>query len=97
MTLRKHFDVEHYIRWPRMLSSAVALDVFNWLVSNKFEHWWNHMKRKTGNVIYCTKFAEMKEPVPPIMNDKIKYITIRLEESVVIPCVAYANPRPVFR
>ena len=39
----------------------------------------------------------MKEPVPPIMNDKIKYITIRQDESVVIPCVAYANPKPDFR
>lgn len=39
----------------------------------------------------------MKEPVPPIMNDKIKYITVRLKESVVIPCVAYANPKPIYR
>lgn len=57
--------------------------------------------RKTEVVIYCLHyspdFTEMKEPVPPIMNDKIKYITIRMEESVVIPCVAYANPRPIFR
>ncbi|CRK99030.1 CLUMA_CG011985, isoform A [Clunio marinus] len=43
------------------------------------------------------QLTEMKEPVPPIMNDKIKYITIRMEESVVIPCVAYANPKPLFR
>lgn len=31
------------------------------------------------------------------MNDKIKYITVRLKESVVIPCVAYANPKPIYR
>lgn len=40
---------------------------------------------------------EMKENVPPIMNEKIKYLTVRLEESIVIPCVAYANPRPIYR
>lgn len=39
----------------------------------------------------------MKEPVPPIMNDKIKYLTLRLEDSVVIPCAAYASPRPQYR
>lgn len=40
--------------------------------------------------------TEMREPVPPIMNDKIIQLTSRLDESLVIPCVAYASPRPTY-
>ncbi|KAL7034690.1 hypothetical protein ACKWTF_008060 [Chironomus riparius] len=50
-----------------------------------------------SNSVGRIQLTEMKEPVPPIMNDKIKYITVRLKESVVIPCVAYANPKPIYR
>lgn len=43
------------------------------------------------------QIAEMREPVPPIMNEKNIQITVKLDEPVIIPCVAYANPRPQFR
>lgn len=43
------------------------------------------------------QIAEMREPVPPIMNEKTVQITVKLDEPVIIPCVAYANPRPQFR
>lgn len=39
----------------------------------------------------------MKEAVPPIMNEKVKHEVVRLEESLVVPCVAYASPRPLYR
>lgn len=41
--------------------------------------------------------TEMREPVPPIMNDKIIQLTSRVDEALVIPCVAYASPRPEYR
>jgi hypothetical protein len=43
------------------------------------------------------QLTEMKESVPPIMNDKIKYVNVRMEDPLVLPCVAYANPRPIYR
>lgn len=31
------------------------------------------------------------------MNEKMVQIVAKLEEPIVIPCVAYANPRPNYR
>ena len=39
----------------------------------------------------------MRELVPPIMNEKVVSITARVGDPVVVPCVAYANPKPVYR
>ncbi|XP_015601116.1 Down syndrome cell adhesion molecule-like protein Dscam2 isoform X2 [Cephus cinctus] len=40
------------------------------------------------------QLTEISRAMPPILNEKLVYMTSRLEEIVVIPCVAYANPRP---
>lgn len=39
----------------------------------------------------------MREPVPPILNQKSIQMTTKLGETLIIPCVAYANPRPTYR
>ncbi|XP_017464721.1 PREDICTED: uncharacterized protein LOC108358085 [Rhagoletis zephyria] len=41
--------------------------------------------------------SEMRELVPPIMNEKATSIVARLGDPVVVPYVAYANPKPVYR
>uniref|UniRef100_A0A1I8PU60 Ig-like domain-containing protein n=2 Tax=Stomoxys calcitrans TaxID=35570 RepID=A0A1I8PU60_STOCA len=43
------------------------------------------------------QLTEMRELVPPIMNEKVVSITARMGDPVVVPCVAYANPKPVYR
>ncbi|XP_043479175.1 Down syndrome cell adhesion molecule-like protein Dscam2 isoform X3 [Leptopilina heterotoma] len=43
------------------------------------------------------QLTETRGSMPPMLNDKLVYITARIEETIVIPCVAYANPRPTNR
>ncbi|XP_020714029.1 Down syndrome cell adhesion molecule-like protein Dscam2 [Ceratitis capitata] len=43
------------------------------------------------------QLTEMRELVPPIMNEKTTSVVARLGDPVVVPCVAYANPKPVYR
>lgn len=40
---------------------------------------------------------EMRELVPPIMNDKKIAIMARVGDPLVLPCIAYANPKPTYR
>lgn len=42
-------------------------------------------------------FIGMREPVPPILNEKLIQMTTKIGESILIPCVAYANPRASYR
>lgn len=39
----------------------------------------------------------MREAVPPILNDKFVHIVTKLDETIVVPCVAYASPPPIYR
>ncbi|XP_026843877.1 Down syndrome cell adhesion molecule-like protein Dscam2 [Drosophila persimilis] len=41
--------------------------------------------------------AEMRELVPPIMNEKTTKLMIRAGDPLVVACVAYANPKPTYR
>ncbi|XP_020288503.1 Down syndrome cell adhesion molecule-like protein Dscam2 isoform X2 [Pseudomyrmex gracilis] len=40
---------------------------------------------------------EIRGTMPPIINEKLVYMSARLKDTVVIPCVAYANPTPTNR
>lgn len=42
-------------------------------------------------------FPEIRGSMPPIINEKLVYMSARLKDTVVIPCVAYANPTPTNR
>lgn len=44
-----------------------------------------------------TFLSGMREPVPPILNEKLIQMTTKIGESLIIPCVAYANPRASYR
>lgn len=57
----------------------------------------NLLNQSNTFFLLLTFEIEMKESVPPIMNDKIRYVTVKIKDSVVIPCVAYANPKPIYR
>lgn len=46
------------------------------------------------NVFYYFKITEIRGFTPPILNEKLHTMSARLEDTVVIPCVAYANPPP---
>lgn len=39
----------------------------------------------------------MHEAVPPILNQEMVDITTKSEETIIIPCVAYASPSPKYR
>ncbi|XP_011342293.1 Down syndrome cell adhesion molecule-like protein Dscam2 isoform X3 [Ooceraea biroi] len=43
------------------------------------------------------QLTEIRGSMPPIINEKLVYMSARLKDTVVIPCVAYANPTPVNR
>ncbi|XP_015190720.1 PREDICTED: Down syndrome cell adhesion molecule-like protein Dscam2 isoform X7 [Polistes dominula] len=43
------------------------------------------------------QLTELRGSVPPIINEKLVYKSARLKETIVIPCVAYANPTPTNR
>ncbi|XP_012218067.1 cell adhesion molecule Dscam2-like isoform X2 [Linepithema humile] len=43
------------------------------------------------------QLTEIRGFMPPIINDKLVYMSARLKDTVVIPCVAYANPTPTNR
>ncbi|XP_014485965.1 PREDICTED: Down syndrome cell adhesion molecule-like protein Dscam2 isoform X3 [Dinoponera quadriceps] len=40
------------------------------------------------------QLTEIRGSMPPIINEKLVYMSSRLKDTVVIPCVAYANPTP---
>lgn len=41
--------------------------------------------------------AEIRSTMPPMINEKVVYMSARLKDTVVIPCVAYGNPTPTNR
>ncbi|XP_036147344.1 Down syndrome cell adhesion molecule-like protein Dscam2 isoform X7 [Monomorium pharaonis] len=43
------------------------------------------------------QLTEIRGSMPPIINEKLVYMSARLKDTVVIPCVAYANPTPTNR
>lgn len=51
----------------------------------------------TLSLYILSLYTEMRELVPPIMNEKATSVVARLGDPVVVPCVAYANPKPVYR
>ncbi|XP_068082151.1 cell adhesion molecule Dscam2 [Anabrus simplex] len=43
------------------------------------------------------QLTDIRGTVPPILNEKLVMLTARVDDTVVVPCVAYANPRPRYR
>ncbi|XP_072746740.1 cell adhesion molecule Dscam2 isoform X1 [Anoplolepis gracilipes] len=43
------------------------------------------------------QLTEIRGSMPPIINEKLVYMSARLKDTVVIPCVAHANPTPTNR
>ncbi|GAB1864901.1 Down syndrome cell adhesion molecule [Camponotus japonicus] len=43
------------------------------------------------------QLTEIRGTMPPIINEKLVYMSARLKDTVVIPCVAHANPTPTNR
>ncbi|KPU79154.1 uncharacterized protein Dana_GF27026 [Drosophila ananassae] len=43
------------------------------------------------------QLTEIQELVPPIINEKILKLRIRIGDPLVVACDAYANPRPTYR
>ncbi|XP_070135044.1 cell adhesion molecule Dscam2-like [Drosophila bipectinata] len=43
------------------------------------------------------QLTEIRELVPPIINEKILKVRIRLGDPLVVACDAYANPKPIYR
>jgi hypothetical protein len=42
-------------------------------------------------------FTDIRGPVPPVLNERMLAVTAKVDDTVVVPCVAYANPRPHYR
>nr|CAD7423173.1 unnamed protein product [Timema monikensis] len=42
------------------------------------------------------QLTDIRGPVAPILNEKLVMISAKVDETVVVPCVAYANPRPQY-
>ncbi|XP_052128086.1 cell adhesion molecule Dscam2-like isoform X2 [Frankliniella occidentalis] len=43
------------------------------------------------------QLTDARRPVAPILHETTSTLPARLEEAVVVPCVAHANPPPVYR
>ncbi|XP_053999258.1 cell adhesion molecule Dscam2-like isoform X3 [Hylaeus anthracinus] len=43
------------------------------------------------------QLTETRSSMPPMMNEKVVYMSVRLKDTIVIPCVAYGNPTPTNR
>ncbi|XP_034252481.1 Down syndrome cell adhesion molecule-like protein Dscam2 [Thrips palmi] len=43
------------------------------------------------------QLTDARRPVAPILHETTSTVSARVEESVVVPCVAHANPPPVYR
>ncbi|XP_043798140.1 Down syndrome cell adhesion molecule-like protein Dscam2 isoform X4 [Apis laboriosa] len=43
------------------------------------------------------QLTEIRSTMPPMINEKVVYMSARLKDTVVIPCVAYGNPTPTNR
>jgi hypothetical protein len=41
--------------------------------------------------------TDIRGPVPPVLNERLLILTAKVDDTIVIPCVAYANPRPHYR
>ncbi|XP_076276315.1 cell adhesion molecule Dscam2 isoform X6 [Lasioglossum baleicum] len=43
------------------------------------------------------QLTEIRSTMPPMINEKVVYMSARLKDTIVIPCVAYGNPTPTNR
>ncbi|XP_015431460.1 PREDICTED: Down syndrome cell adhesion molecule-like protein Dscam2 [Dufourea novaeangliae] len=43
------------------------------------------------------QLTEIRSTMPPMINEKVVYMSARLKDTIVIPCVAYGNPTPANR
>ncbi|XP_076675488.1 cell adhesion molecule Dscam2 isoform X6 [Andrena cerasifolii] len=43
------------------------------------------------------QLTEIRSSMPPMINEKVVYMSARLKDTIVIPCVAYGNPTPTNR
>ncbi|PNF36143.1 hypothetical protein B7P43_G10971 [Cryptotermes secundus] len=53
---------------------------------------------KQANTVHALDRADyIRGPVPPVLNERLLMLTAKVDDTVVVPCVAYANPRPQYR
>ncbi|XP_017766445.1 PREDICTED: Down syndrome cell adhesion molecule-like protein Dscam2 isoform X1 [Eufriesea mexicana] len=50
-----------------------------------------------SNNIGRLQLTEIRSSMPPMINEKVVYMSARLKDTIVIPCVAYGNPTPTNR
>ncbi|XP_033606866.1 Down syndrome cell adhesion molecule-like protein Dscam2 isoform X4 [Cryptotermes secundus] len=51
------------------------------------------VSRNVGRI----QLTDIRGPVPPVLNERLLMLTAKVDDTVVVPCVAYANPRPQYR
>ncbi|XP_069692741.1 cell adhesion molecule Dscam2-like [Periplaneta americana] len=51
------------------------------------------VSRNVGRI----QLTDIRGPVPPVLNERLLILTAKVDDTVVVPCVAYANPRPHYR
>ncbi|PSN46727.1 Down syndrome cell adhesion molecule-like protein Dscam2, partial [Blattella germanica] len=54
-------------------------------------------ERERARAVQTCGGQDIRDSVPPVLNERLLILTAKLGETVVIPCVAYANPRPHYR
>lgn len=90
--------VELIINLHKKLWLVQTRDEFNWQVSHI--HTYVHLdltELTVGEMLCFNDVIDMREAVPPIVNEKFVHVITKLEETAVIPCVAYASPPPTYR
>ncbi|KDR18099.1 Down syndrome cell adhesion molecule-like protein CG42256, partial [Zootermopsis nevadensis] len=51
------------------------------------------VSRNVGRI----QLTDIRGRVPPVLNERLMILTAKVDETIVVPCVAYANPRPQYR
>jgi len=49
------------------------------------------------DLAFVLSVADIRGLVHPILYEKTVVVIARVDDTVVVPCVAYANPRPSYR
>lgn len=56
-----------------------------------------YCRRRIYAILSVFLLAEIRSSMPPMINEKVVYMSTRLKDTIVIPCVAYGNPTPANR
>lgn len=96
-------EISREFRWEFYLFTRLALDCWNRYIYMCMHIYFSIVVSRVVSILAIITgfirffFAEIRSTMPPMINEKVVYMSARLKDTVVIPCVAYGNPTPTNR